>query len=217
MTSPGRAQNDVMQAPLPTSAAADRNKEPILALLQQLLPPRGLALEIASGTGQHVGWFAPAMPGWTWQPTDADPQALAGIAARTSDAGLTNVRAPVLLDVTAAQWPSAGSVFADPFHAIFCANMIHIAPWECCAGLMRGSARHLASDGVLITYGPYFEVGVPAADGNVSFDANLRERDARWGIRQLAAVETEARKADLRLHARYAMPANNLLLVFRRQ
>lgn len=209
-------QNDEMQAPLPTSAAADRNKEPILAVVRKLLPPRGLALEIASGTGQHVSWFAAAMPAWTWQPTDADSQALAGIAARTTGAGLANVRAPLLLDVTAPRWPSGSTVFARTFDAIFCANMLHISPWDCCAGLMRGSAQHLAPDGVLITYGPYFEEGVTAAEGNVSFDASLRARDLRWGIRRLVDVAAEAGKVGLRLRARHAMPANNLLLVFRR-
>ena len=205
-----------MHEPLPTSPAAERNKEPILAELRQLLPQRGVALEIASGTGQHVSCFAAAMPGWTWQPTDADPQALAGIAARTAQAGLTNVRAPLLLDVTAHHWPSAESPFTETFDAIFCANMLHIAPWACCAGLMRGSARHLARNGLLITYGPYFEEGLPAADGNLAFDTSLRERDPRWGIRRLTDVAAEASRVALQLQARHAMPANNLLLVFRR-
>jgi hypothetical protein len=212
-----RAQNGRMQTPLPTSPAAERNKEPILAVLQRLLPPRGLALEIASGTGQHVGWFAAAMPGWTWQPTEADPQALAAIAARTTEAGLANVRPPVQLYVSAPHWPSPEALFTDAFDAIFCANMVHIAPWECCEGLMAGSARHLAADGVLVTYGPYFEVGAPPAEGNVSFDASLRERDPRWGIRRLGDVTREARKVGLHLQARHAMPANNLLLVFGRR
>ena len=205
-----------MSAPLPTSAAADRNKEPILELLQRLLPNRGTALEIASGAGQHASWFGAAMPGWIWQPTDADPHVLAAIAARSAAASLTNVRAPLLLDVTAPQWPCAARPFSESFDAIYCANMLHIAPWNSCAGLMRGSASHLALDGLLITYGPYFEDGVPAAPSNEAFDASLRQRDPRWGIRRLADVTLEAGKAGLRLQARHQMPANNLLLVFGR-
>ena len=203
-------------APLPSSPAADRNKQPILEVLRRVLPPRGTALEIASGTGQHVTWFAAAMPGWTWQPTDADADALPVIAARVAEANLSNVRAPLLLDVTAAHWPSAGGAFTGPFDAIYCANMLHIAPWASCSGLMRGAARHLARDGLLVTYGPYFEDGVPPAPGNVAFDASLRQRDPQWGVRLLEDVAAEAEKSGLRLQARHPMPANNLMLVFGR-
>ena len=205
-----------MPEPLPDSAPADRNKQPILEVLQRLLPRRGLALEVASGTGQHVTWFGAAMRSWLWQPTDADPRALATIAARTVQAGLTNVRSPLLLDVTAAEWPSTGPAFSEPFDAIYCANMLHIAPWENCAALMRGSTRHLALDGVLITYGPYFEENVPPTAGNLAFDASLREGDPHWGVRRLQDVAREANRVGLRLQARHEMPANNLLLVFGR-
>ncbi len=205
-----------MTTPLASSPAADRNKQPILDVLQRLLPARGTALEIAAGTGQHAAWFGAALRGWIWQPTDADPQALPAIAAWSSEAGLTNVRAPLLLDVTAPQWPSDGPAFSDPFDAVYCANMLHIAPWASCPALMRGAARHLALDGVLVTYGPYFEDGVEPAPGNVAFDASLRERDPRWGIRRLADVAAEANRVGLRLQARHPMPANNLLLVFGR-
>ena len=205
-----------MTAPLASSPAADRNKQPILELLQRVLPVRGMALEIASGTGQHVAWFGAALRSWIWQPSDADPQALPAIAAWSADAGLTNVRAPLLLDVLAPQWPSAGPAFTEPFDAVYCANMLHIAPWASCAALMRGSARHLALDGVLITYGPYFEDGVQPAAGNLGFDASLRERDPRWSIRRLGDVAAEANRVGLRLQTRHEMPANNLLLVFGR-
>lgn len=201
---------------LPNSPAAERNKQPILEVLLQVLPPRGTALEIASGTGQHVTWFGAAMRDWIWQPTDADPQALPAIAAWIADTGLANVRPPVLLDVMASQWPSAGPAFAEPFDTVYCANMLHIAPWACCAALMRGSARHLAPDGSLVTYGPYFEDGVAPSAGNVAFDASLRQRNPQWGVRRLDDVAAEAGKAGLRLQARHQMPANNLLLVFRR-
>jgi hypothetical protein len=206
-----------MDAPLPNSPAADRNKQPILEVLRQALPARGLALEIASGTGQHVAWFGAAMRSWIWQPTDADPEALEGIAARTAQAGLTNVRAPLLLDVTAPRWPASGPPFHEPFDAVYCANMLHISPWASCAGLMRGSAQHLALDGVLLTYGPYFEDALAPAPGNVAFDASLRARNPEWGVRRIEDVSAQAAKVGLRLQARHQMPADNLLLVFGRR
>jgi SAM-dependent methyltransferase len=196
---------------VPHSAAADRNKQPILDVLRRVLPARGTALEIAAGTGQHAAWFAAALPGWAWQPTDADPEILPAIAAWTSQEHLPNVRSPLALDVMAAQWPVSG-----PFDAIYCANMLHIAPWAACAALMRGASRHLAPDGVLVTYGPYLEDGVATSPGNLAFDASLRERDAAWGIRRREDVEAEARRVGLALRERHAMPANNLLLVFSR-
>jgi len=195
----------------PHSPAADRNKEPILAVLREVLAPSGRALEIASGTGQHVVHFAAALPQWQWQPTDGDTAMLPAIARRVAEAGLANVRAPVALDVTAPQWP-----LTETFDAIFCANMLHIAPWAVCAGLMQGAARHLSPGGVLVTYGPYLEDGVETAAGNLAFDASLRDRDPAWGIRRREDVETEARRAGLVPRARHAMPANNLLLVFGR-
>ena len=201
---------------LPTSPAADRNKEPILELLRALLPPQGAALEIASGTGQHAAWFAAALPGWTWQPTDADPALLPVIAAWTAAAGLPNVQPPHLLDVTAPDWPSQGAPFAQRFDAIFCANLIHIAPWAACTGLMQGAARQLAPGGVLVTYGPYLEDEVPTAPSNLAFDASLHARNPAWGLRRLADVVAQAQAAGLTLRERHAMPANNLLLVFGR-
>jgi hypothetical protein len=201
---------------VPISVAADRNKQPILDVLCGLLPPNGRALEIASGTGQHVAWFAAALPQWIWQPTDFDTEALPSIEAFIAQAGLSNVRPPLRLDVTALQWPAHGPEFEKSFDAIYCANMLHISPWATCAGLMRGSARYLASGGVLVTYGPYLEDDVPTSPGNVSFDHSLRTRDPAWGIRRIEDVKREAQRAGLRLRERHAMPANNLLLVFAR-
>ena len=198
------------------SAPADRNKQPILEVLRALLPAQGAALEIAAGTGQHAAWFAAALPQWTWQPTDADETALPSIAAWTAQAGLANVRPPLLLDVTAPRWPSQGPPFTQRFDAIYCANMLHIAPWEVCAGLMQGAARHLAPGGVLVTYGPYLEDDAPTASSNRAFDQSLRERNAAWGIRRLQDVKQEAQRAGLVLKERRTMPANNLLLVFAR-
>ena len=199
---------------LPHSPAADRNKEPILAVLREVLGPRDAVLEIASGTGQHAVWFAAAMKDWDWQPTEADAAMLPVIARRTAEAGPANVRPPVLLDVMAAQWPSPDAPFRRRFDAILCANMLHIAPWETCGALMRGAARHLVPGGRLVTYGPYFEDGVQPAASNLAFDASLRARDASWGIRRLEAVIAQAQRAGLAWKERIAMPANNLVLVF---
>jgi SAM-dependent methyltransferase len=194
---------------LPHSPAADRNKDPILAQLQSFLGERGTALEIASGTGQHAVWFAAALPGWIWQPTEFDPEMLPVIAERIGQSGVSNALQPLRLDVRAPEWP-----FAEKFDAMLCANMLHIAPWDACAGLMAGAARHLAPGGMLVTYGPYFEHDVPPAPSNVTFDKSLRERNASWGIRQLDDVVAEAARHGLALARRQAMPANNLLLVF---
>lgn len=202
---------------LPHSPAADRNKQPILEALARILGERGSALEIASGTGQHAAWFAAAMSGWTWQPTDADARMLPALASRIAQAALPNLRAPLLLDVTAPRWPSQGAAFArgeEKFDAIYCANMLHIAPWAACAALMQGAARHLLADGLLITYGPYFEEESTPAPSNLAFDQDLRARNSEWGIRRLEDVVAEARRAGLALRERHAMPANNLLLVF---
>jgi len=198
------------------SPAAERNRQPILEVLQQVLPAQGAALEIASGTGQHVAWFAAGLPGWNWQPSDAQVDGFASIGWWCADAGVTTVAQPVVIDVLASRWPSVGAEFSVRFDAIYCANMLHISPWPTCAALMRGAARYLTADGVLITYGPYLERDVLTSRGNVDFDASLRETNAAWGIRALADVTQQAAVAGLRLSARIQMPANNLLLVFKR-
>jgi SAM-dependent methyltransferase len=200
----------------PQSTAANRNKQPILEVLRGLLPAKGTALEIASGTGQHAAWFAAALPGWIWQPTDADASALPGIAAWAAQAGVTNVRAALRLDVMALEWPGEQASFSERFDAIYCANMLHIAPWAACPALMQGCARYLAPGGVLVTYGPYLEDDVPTAPGNLFFDQDLRARNPAWGIRRLEDVAREALRSGLALRQRHAMPANNLLLVFAR-
>jgi SAM-dependent methyltransferase len=195
------------------SPAAERNQGPILEVLQQVLPATGMALEIASGTGQHVAWFAQHLPLWTWQPTDADAPALNSIDARIAQRQLTNVRSPLLLDVLSPVWLPAD---VPQFDAIYCANMLHIAPWETCAALMQGAARHLAPKGMLITYGPYLESDVATAPGNLAFDQSLRAQNPAWGIRQREEVELEAAKVGLQLAQRFAMPTNNLLMAWAR-
>jgi hypothetical protein len=206
-----------------TSAACERNRQPMLEVLRRVLPPTGRALEIASGTGQHVAWFARHLPGWVWQPTDLDDRSFASIAAwcfgdepegasTDESPALVNVEPPRRLDVLQVPWNVSGR-----FDAILCANMLHIAPWPCCAALMQGAGRHLADTGVLVTYGPYIVEGEQTAPSNLAFDADLRARDPAWGIRQLGDVVAEAAKAGLALRERVAMPANNLMLVFARE
>ncbi|MEO8060788.1 MAG: DUF938 domain-containing protein [Burkholderiales bacterium] len=192
------------------SPAAERNRGPILAELQRLLPAHGVALEIASGTGQHAAYFAAGLPGWQWQTSDPEPRALLSIAAWC--AGSANVMAPIALDVMSPEWPGA----VQPADAVFCANMLHIAPWATCAALMQGAARHLAPKGLLLLYGPYLVDGEPVAPGNTAFDADLRARNPAWGLRRLADVLALAEAAGLRMRERVQMPANNLLLVLER-
>jgi hypothetical protein len=192
------------------SPAAERNLQPILAELQRILPAQGKALEIASGTGQHVAGFAQGLPGWHWQPSDAQPDAFDSIAHWCTQAGVTDVQAPVVLDVLAPAWQ------LETVDLVYCANMLHIAPWACCAGLMAGTARHLAPQGLLVTYGPYLESGVTTSPGNLAFDADLRQRNPAWGLRLLDDVVHQALSVGLQLRERVALPANNLLLVFAR-
>jgi SAM-dependent methyltransferase len=197
------------------SPAADRNKAPILEQLQRVLPASGVALEVASGSGQHVAHFAAALAGWHWLPTDSDAQSPASIDAWF--AGFTNVRPALRLDVLdEASVAALGVVLSEPVDALYCANMLHISPWATCAALMQLAARHLAPQGLLVLYGPYLEADVPTSPGNLAFDTDLRERDPSWGIRQLAEVLAQAAAVGLHLRERVAMPANNLLLVLAR-
>lgn len=193
--------------------ASDRNKHPILEVLLRILPAQGKALEIACGTGQHAQWFAQHLPGWQWLPSDADMDAVRTTETRLASSDLNNVRNPIALNVMHTQW-FIGASPEPRFDLVFCCNMLHVAPWECCAALMRGAARHLAPGGRLITYGPYFEDGVPTAQSNLDFDSNLHAVDPRRGIRHLTEVLHEAKAAGLDLHTRFVMPSNNLLLVW---
>ena len=201
--------------PLPCySPAADRNQAPILAQLQRLLPACGRLLEIAAGTGQHAVHCAAGLPGWTWQPTDPSAESVHSIAAWSAKNPSPGLLPPRRLDVLLEPWPLADDG-AKSWHAVYCANLLHIAPWACCAALMRGAAQRLGVDGQLITYGPYLVAGVTTSPGNLAFDADLRARDPQWGLRWLHDVVAEAAAAGLQLHEQVAMPANNRLLVFR--
>lgn len=193
-----------------TAPSAERNKGPILDVLARVLPARGTVLEIGSGTGQHVTHFAKALPALTFQPSEMDPARHASIAAWIRDEGLRNVKPPLAFDVATPPWPVRE---AD---AIVCINVIHISPWEATVGLMRGAGEVLPVGGVLVTYGPYKRGGVHTAPSNEEFDASLRSRDPRWGVRDLDEVAAVAQTAGLSLVEIVSMPANNLTLVFRR-
>jgi SAM-dependent methyltransferase len=187
-----------------------RNREPILDVLRRVLPPRGLVLEVASGSGEHAAFFADALPSVSWQPTDIDAKALASMAAFRASAGVPNLLAPVRLDVTSTQWPLGR---AD---AMVNCNMIHISPWAACEGLIAGAGRLLPPGGVLYLYGPYRIDGRHTAPSNAEFDAFLRGQNAAWGIRDLADVAGLAARHGLTVAETVPMPANNLSVIFRR-
>ncbi len=185
-----------------------RNRDAIAEVLMDVLPPTGLVLEIASGSGEHVAHFAAKLPGHDWQPSDPDQSALASIAAWC--AGLGNVRAPMAIDAAAADWGVDG---AD---AVLCINMVHISPWAASLGLMAGAARLLTSNSPLILYGPYRRQDVPTAPSNEAFDESLRARDPAWGLRTVEAMTEAAAAQGLVFDRLIEMPANNLMLVYRR-
>ncbi|WP_280546009.1 DUF938 domain-containing protein [Halomonas sp. 11-S5] len=198
-----------MNDPRLQSPAAARNRQPILEVLRQVLPERARVLELASGSGEHAMHLAGAVPGWTWQPSDPNPRALASIAAWREAAGLANLREPRQLDVTD-DWP------AERFEAVVAINLLHISPWAVTEALMAGAGGSLVPGGVLYLYGPFRREGRPTAPSNAAFDADLRARDPRWGIRDLDDVTVEAERHGLMLDKVVEMPANNLSLVFRR-
>ncbi|HLU67572.1 MAG TPA: DUF938 domain-containing protein [Kofleriaceae bacterium] len=193
------------------SPAAERNAEPLRLVLSRVLPASGLVLEVSSGGGQHAEHMARALPGITWQPSDIDEQALDSIAETVAEAGLGNLRPPVRLDATWDQWP------VERADAVVCVNMVHIAPWEAALGLMAGAARLLAPGGPLVTYGPYRFSGQFTAPSNQAFDRSLRARDPSWGVRDVDDLAAAAARAGLGLEEVVPMPANNHVLVFRRE
>ena len=193
-----------------SAPAALRNREPITEVLCAWLPPSGLVLELASGTGEHAVHFARAFPALDWQPSDLDTDALASITAWESEARLANLRPPLDLDTRATDWP------IDRADAMLSLNMVHISPWRAALGLLDGAARLLSAGAPLILYGPWIEVGVETAPSNLEFDRTLRSRDPDWGLREVEAFAAEAAPRGLELIERRAMPANNLMLLFRR-
>jgi SAM-dependent methyltransferase len=192
------------------AAAADRNKEAIAEVLAEVLPRSGLVVEVASGTGQHAAHFAARFPAVTWQPTDLSPEARASIEAYRGELGLPNLLSPLPLDAAGAAWPVARA------EAVLCINMIHIAPWAACLGLLRGAGRILPVEAPLVLYGPFAIDGDFTAPSNVAFDQRLRGEDPAWGVRELREVERAALEAGLRLDRVVPRPANNHVVVFRR-
>jgi SAM-dependent methyltransferase len=216
-----------------SAPAALRNREPIAEVLGDWLPPSGLVLEIASGTGEHVVHFAERFPALEWQPSDIHPGALASIAAVREETGLPNVRAPIAIDAASAEWPidRADAVLSikidsdscdDPksaqkggFDVVLNLNMVHISPWSAALGLLDGAARVLKRGGALILYGPWLQAGVETAPSNLAFDQQLRERDPDWGLRRVEDFDAAASERGFALEKTHAMPANNLMLLFR--
>ena len=194
--------------------ATVRNRQFILDVLRDALPERGTVLETASGSGEHAVYLAEQLPALRWAPSDREDENLASIAAWAAEAGLPNLLAPRRIDVTAGDWGVA-DIAAD-LVAVMNVNMIHIAPWTVCEGLMAGAGRLLPPGGLLYMYGPYIRDDVPTAPGNLAFDASLRRQDPAWGIRNLADVADRAAANGLRLARTVEMPANNLSVLFRR-
>lgn len=190
--------------------SAERNRDPILAELNRVLPNAGLVLEIASGTGEHIIHFANALPNLTWQPSDADATFRRSIDAWIAKEAPANVRAPVDLDVLRSPWPIA---HAD---AVLCINMIHVSPWAATQALFDGAKRVLSPGGVLFLYGPYRRFGQHTAPNNAAFDGQLRANNPDWGLRDLEAVIDVAGTAGYRLDDVVDMPASNFSVVFRR-
>ncbi|MEO6387543.1 MAG: DUF938 domain-containing protein [Croceibacterium sp.] len=191
--------------------AAARNRDPISAVLTEELAATGTVLEIASGSGEHAVHFARTYPALVWQPSDPDADALASIADWREDGGFANLLPPLKLDVTTLPWPIAR---AD---AIVCINMVHISPARATEALLEGAAEVLAQEGPLVLYGPFLERAVQTAPSNLAFDISLKARDPRWGLREAEWIDQLAAEQGFSRTRRVKMPANNLVLVYRRR
>ena len=193
--------------------ATERNRDAIQRALDPWLPAEGTLLEIASGSGEHLTYFAMQglRPKLRWIPSDPEPEHRASIDAWRSERGVGDRVAPALdVDVLRTPWP------IDAADALLCCNMIHIAPWEACLGLLAGAATILGPGGTLILYGPFMRDGAHTAPSNEAFDARLKERDERWGVRALEVVTEHAATRGFALRHVEDMPANNLCVIFRR-
>ena len=191
-------------------SAAERNKGPILDVLARVLPTRGVVLELASGTGQHVIHFAKALSGLTWQPSDPDPELRESIAVRVGEELLANVNPPIALDVTRPPWP------LQTADAVVCINLIHVAPWSATLALLEGAKALLPAQHILFLYGPYRRFGQHTSKSNEQFDSDLRAHNSEWGLRDLEAVSETAAFSGFVLAEIVEMPANNFSLVFKR-
>jgi SAM-dependent methyltransferase len=191
--------------------AFHRNHAPIWAVLERFLKGRsGDVLEAGSGTGQHVVFFAGHTPDITWWPSDPNEAHLNSILAWRAQAGLKNIRAPLAIDLSASAWPPA---LPDKLLAVFCANVIHIAPWRAAEGLFAQSGRRLQQGGHLFLYGPFKRAGHHTAISNAVFDTSLRNANPEWGVRDIADLEKLAARNGLALQETIGMPANNMMLV----
>jgi SAM-dependent methyltransferase len=198
--------------------ATARNRDPILAVLEEVLPASGVVLEIGSGTGEHAVYFAPRLPRVTWQPSDASPEALESIAEWSRVYPAPNLRPPVRVDARDAPARTAATI--EPLGvvtAVVSINMIHIAPWAACLGLCALAGTILSPGGILYLYGPFRRDGSHTAPSNAAFDADLRARDPAWGVRDLGEVGRAAADRGFELLDAIPMPANNLSVVFRRR
>ena len=192
--------------------ATERNREPILAVLHQVLPPTGAILEISSGTGEHAVFMAPQLAPRYWIPSDPDPEARSSIKAWQQSAPCDNICPPIDLDARSSEWLGESE---QPITAIVNINMIHIAPKAAYLGLFAGAKRVLPIDGILYLYGPFKQGGVHTASSNEAFDASLRSQHPEWGIRDLEEIIAVAQSHNLALQKVYSMPANNLSVVFK--
>ncbi len=209
MTDQRRFYEAPAAGPCRSAPAALRNREPIAQVLREWLPTRGLVLEVASGTGEHSVHFAQQFPNLEWQPSDMHPDALSSIGAWRAQAGLPNLREPILIDATALDWP------IDRADVVLNINMVHISPWAASLGLIAGAARLLSAGGALLLYGPWIKDGIDTAVSNLAFDADLKARDPEWGLRRVEDFAEAAAARGLKLGEWRPMPANNLMLLFR--
>ncbi len=199
-----------MNDPRQYAPATLRNRDFIVGVLRDVLPTKGVILEIASGSGEHVVHFARNFRNFAFQPSDREPDALQSVAAWVKATGVTNVRAPMVLDVSQLPWPIAS---AD---GIICINMVHISPWEATLGLVRGAAAILPPTAPLYLYGPYKREGFATAPSNQAFDRSLSDRNPTWGLRDLEAVAAVAQSVGFLVPTITEMPANNLSVEIRR-
>ena len=192
----------------PFAPACERNRGPILAVLRTQFADRRNVLEVGSGTGQHAVRFAAALPWLSWQCADL-PTQLPGIRQWLDEAGLPNTPPPLALDVRG-PWPTG------PYDAVFSANILHIVGWPEVEAFFAGVEQVLGAAGMLVVYGPFNAGGIYASASNRDFDAWLKARDPRSGIRDVEAVQALAAQAGLHAVDNVAMPANNRCLVWRR-
>jgi SAM-dependent methyltransferase len=197
---------------LPVWPAAERNKGPILEQLERVLAGHaGLFLELGAGTGQHAVHFAHRLTAFQVQPTDWDPEHITTLAARVRRARLENLLAPMRIDISESRWP------IESADVLYCANVLHVAPWSAAEALMAGAGRLLPPCAPLITYGPYKRHGRHTAESNEHFDESLRARDPAFGVRDVTELAALAGRHGLELFEQVGMPANNLLLVWRKR